>query len=174
MQDLANTLEHTLDLPTILPHGARIDPTSDGFLLWLPSCACSSPVHQGCPACNRLQAQLTSCEPPRALHVLCPPAGARRTASSMHVLVLNTGGACWVHVQWKRHGRLRKGVHMELMAVFAMQSNPARCPTLVSATASSLGRRSAMTLAMVRAYSPLPCQSTVQWSAKVLPPGIGV
>lgn len=38
-QDLANALEHTLDLPTILPHGARIDPTADGFLLWLPTCA---------------------------------------------------------------------------------------------------------------------------------------
>ena len=38
-QDLANVLEHTLDLPTILPHGARVDPTADGFLLWLPTCA---------------------------------------------------------------------------------------------------------------------------------------
>ena len=37
-QDLAEALEHTLDLPTILPHGARVDPTSDGFLLWLPTC----------------------------------------------------------------------------------------------------------------------------------------
>lgn len=37
-QDLANALEHTLDLPTILPHGARVDPTADGFLLWLPTC----------------------------------------------------------------------------------------------------------------------------------------
>jgi len=37
-QDLANVLEHTLDLPTILPHGARVDPTADGFLLWLPTC----------------------------------------------------------------------------------------------------------------------------------------
>ena len=27
-QDLAEALEHTLDLPTILPHGARVDPTS--------------------------------------------------------------------------------------------------------------------------------------------------
>ncbi|BDA41090.1 hypothetical protein COCOBI_01-7450 [Coccomyxa sp. Obi] len=36
-QDLANVLEHTLDLPTILPHGARVDPTADGFLLWLPT-----------------------------------------------------------------------------------------------------------------------------------------
>ncbi|EIE26350.1 hypothetical protein COCSUDRAFT_58887 [Coccomyxa subellipsoidea C-169] len=36
-QDLAQVLEHTLDLPTILPHGARIDPTADGFLLWLPT-----------------------------------------------------------------------------------------------------------------------------------------
>ncbi len=42
-QDLAQVLEHTLDLPTILPHGARIDPTADGFLLWLPTCACFDP-----------------------------------------------------------------------------------------------------------------------------------
>lgn len=31
-------LEHTLDLPSILPHGARVDPTADGFLIWLPTC----------------------------------------------------------------------------------------------------------------------------------------
>lgn len=37
MQDVANALEQTLDLPSILPHGARVDPTTDGFLLWLPS-----------------------------------------------------------------------------------------------------------------------------------------
>jgi hypothetical protein len=48
-QDLANVLEHTLDLPTILPHGARVDPTSDGFLLWLPSCA-----HPRCAALSCL------------------------------------------------------------------------------------------------------------------------
>ncbi len=38
VQDLANVLEQTLDLPSILPHGARVDPTSDGFLIWLPTC----------------------------------------------------------------------------------------------------------------------------------------
>ena len=38
MQDVANALEHTLDLPSILPHGARVDPTADGFLLQLPTC----------------------------------------------------------------------------------------------------------------------------------------
>ena len=37
MQDVAQALEQTLDLPSILPHGARVDPTTDGFLLWLPS-----------------------------------------------------------------------------------------------------------------------------------------
>ncbi len=31
-----------IDVPTILPHGTRIDTTSDGFLLWLPS---SAPAH---------------------------------------------------------------------------------------------------------------------------------
>ncbi|CAK0783700.1 hypothetical protein CVIRNUC_006899 [Coccomyxa viridis] len=36
-QDVATALEQTLDLPSILPHGARVDPTTDGFLLWLPS-----------------------------------------------------------------------------------------------------------------------------------------
>ena len=38
LQDVANALEHTLDLPSILPHGARVDPTADGFLLQLPTC----------------------------------------------------------------------------------------------------------------------------------------
>ena len=37
VQDVAQALEQTLDLPSILPHGARVDPTTDGFLLWLPS-----------------------------------------------------------------------------------------------------------------------------------------
>ena len=38
MQDVATALESTLDLPSILPHGARVDPTADGFLIWLPTC----------------------------------------------------------------------------------------------------------------------------------------
>ena len=55
LQDLASVLEHTLDLPSILPHGARVDPTADGFLIWLPTCespcrlACS--VHRLRPYC---------------------------------------------------------------------------------------------------------------------------
>lgn len=43
LQDVANALEHTLDLPSILPHGVRVDPTADGFLLQLPSCEPSLP-----------------------------------------------------------------------------------------------------------------------------------
>lgn len=38
LQEVANALEHTLDLPTILPHGAQVDPTADGFLISLPTC----------------------------------------------------------------------------------------------------------------------------------------
>ncbi len=38
LQDVADALAHTLDLPTILPHGAQIDPTADGFLISLPTC----------------------------------------------------------------------------------------------------------------------------------------
>ena len=38
LQDVATALESTLDLPSILPHGARVDPTADGFLIWLPTC----------------------------------------------------------------------------------------------------------------------------------------
>ena len=38
VQDVATALESTLDLPSILPHGARVDPTADGFLIWLPTC----------------------------------------------------------------------------------------------------------------------------------------
>ena len=30
-QDLTETQEHTLDLPTILPHGARVNPNSATF-----------------------------------------------------------------------------------------------------------------------------------------------
>ena len=37
-QEVANALEQTLDLPSILPHGARLDPTADGFLIQLPTC----------------------------------------------------------------------------------------------------------------------------------------
>jgi hypothetical protein len=37
-QDLAATLSTTLSLPNLLPHGAYVTPTSDGFLLNLPSC----------------------------------------------------------------------------------------------------------------------------------------
>ena len=37
--DLANALNMVVDMPSILPHGTRIDTTSDGFLIWLPSCA---------------------------------------------------------------------------------------------------------------------------------------
>ncbi|CAL5223539.1 g6071 [Coccomyxa viridis] len=36
-QEVANALEQTLDLPSILPHGARLDPTADGFLIQLPT-----------------------------------------------------------------------------------------------------------------------------------------
>ncbi|KAK9836033.1 hypothetical protein WJX81_007709 [Elliptochloris bilobata] len=36
-QELGNALNMVVDMPTILPHGTRIDTTSDGFLLWLPS-----------------------------------------------------------------------------------------------------------------------------------------
>jgi hypothetical protein len=36
-QDLAAGLSTTLSLPNLLPHGAFAEPTSDGFLLWLPS-----------------------------------------------------------------------------------------------------------------------------------------
>ena len=41
-QDLAATLSTTLSLPNLLPHGAFAEPTSDGFLLWLPSGTCLS------------------------------------------------------------------------------------------------------------------------------------
>lgn len=46
-QDLAATLSTTLSLPNLLPHGAYATPTSDGFLLNLPSCA---PAYL--PACS--------------------------------------------------------------------------------------------------------------------------
>ena len=36
-QDLAAGLSTTLSLPNLLPHGAFTEPTSDGFLLYLPS-----------------------------------------------------------------------------------------------------------------------------------------
>ena len=38
-QDLAAGISTTLSLPNLLPHGAFVTPTSDGFLLSLPTCA---------------------------------------------------------------------------------------------------------------------------------------
>lgn len=38
-QDLASSLTTTLSLPNLVPHGAFVTPTSDGFLLFLPSSA---------------------------------------------------------------------------------------------------------------------------------------
>ena len=38
-QDLAAGITTTLSLPNLLPHGAFVTPTSDGFLLSLPTCA---------------------------------------------------------------------------------------------------------------------------------------
>ena len=43
VQEVANALEQTLDLPSILPHGARLDPTADGFLIQLPTCKIPHP-----------------------------------------------------------------------------------------------------------------------------------
>jgi len=37
LQEVANALQQTLNLPSILPHGMRVDPTADGFLLQLPT-----------------------------------------------------------------------------------------------------------------------------------------
>ncbi len=51
--DLGRALNMVVDMPTILPHGTRIDTTSDGFLLWLPSCAPARPLRglMRLPAC---------------------------------------------------------------------------------------------------------------------------
>lgn len=38
-QEIGNALNMVVDMPTILPHGTRVDTTSDGFLIWLPSSA---------------------------------------------------------------------------------------------------------------------------------------
>jgi hypothetical protein len=39
LQDMARTLTTTLDLPFELVHGISAEPTSDGFLIYLPSSA---------------------------------------------------------------------------------------------------------------------------------------
>ncbi len=39
LQDEAHALTTTLDLPAVVGHGASVEPTSDGLLIWLPSSA---------------------------------------------------------------------------------------------------------------------------------------
>jgi hypothetical protein len=63
--ELGNALNMVIDVPTILPHGTRIDTTSDGFLLWLPSCAPAPRPRRG-PALPPMQLFLAGCLPVRA------------------------------------------------------------------------------------------------------------
>ncbi len=80
-QDLAANLETTLSLPNALPHGAYAEPTSDGFLLFLPSC-------EETPTDCRLQP--LPC-PPSSLHVhSCPSA-----CSTAHAAQLSQMAFCF-------------------------------------------------------------------------------
>ena len=59
--ELGNALNMVIDVPTILPHGTRIDTTSDGFLLWLPSSAPALPRALSPPAPLDLAVDPTGC-----------------------------------------------------------------------------------------------------------------
>jgi hypothetical protein len=70
LQDMARTLTTTLDLPFELVHGISAEPTSDGFLIYLPSSAAPAAAH-GRPR------WLTECKThsDSVLDLACSPSG---------------------------------------------------------------------------------------------------
>jgi hypothetical protein len=85
-----------VDMPTILPHGTRIDTTSDGFLLWLPSCA-PPRARRAAPA--RLPAWASA--RPRlqphwfAWELVSPLAAARACIACLALLACMTASSTW-------------------------------------------------------------------------------
>jgi len=94
--DLGRALNMVVDMPTILPHGTRIDTTSDGFLLWLPSCA-PPRARRAAPA--RLPAWASA--RPRlqphwfAWELVSPLAAARACIACLALLACMTASSTW-------------------------------------------------------------------------------
>jgi hypothetical protein len=72
LQDEAHALTTTLDLPAVVGHGASVEPTSDGLLIWLPS---SAPRQGPDPPEMRLGASAAPCfsmrQPATRQHTHC-------------------------------------------------------------------------------------------------------
>lgn len=131
-QEVANALEQTLDLPSILPHGARLDPTADGFLIQLPTCEisllCTSHMHWHAEAFTCWQ-----------------------TCDLLHLWRRLQQGCVMKPLPCHRSNSLpakEQTLTNEAILYVVVQSSQVRFRSLEFAMASRSGRRLAMTLAL--------------------------